>query len=316
MTVEGRKDPAGSIREQAVDWLLRREEGLSAADRRALDAWLEADAAHRMAFERAARLLGDADRALRADPEQTRRSIRRRHRVFPAAILIGCLLAGGALFAALDGPLRLAADVVSGSAEMPLVRLADGSTVHLNASSAIDERFDATLRVVTLLKGEGYFEVASDRARPFVVEVGALRIEALGTAFNVNLVGDRAEVTVTQSSVSVVSAAIKDAIRLDQGMRLMADADGRLGAIEAVSADSRIAWRARRLTFEERPLPLVVAEIGRHLPGRIVIANPSLERRRISGSFDLADPAAALDSFAAAFGLTALRAGPLLTVIY
>jgi len=304
-----------SVREQAVDWMLRIEDGLSPADQRAFDAWLAQDPAHEAAFDRARATFRDAERAMQADPDRTKRSVRRKTRAGPAAILLACLLLGGGLFAFLDGPLYLTADVVSASDEMPSVDLPDGTRVQLNARSAIVRNYTADARIVTLLAGEGYFEVAADPSRPFIVKAGDLRVEALGTAFNVNLAAGRAEVTVTESTVSVRDSHEDAAVVLAPGMRVATDPDGHIGAVEAVPDEALVPWRSGRLVFEERPLPQVVAELARHLPGRVVVANPRLSGRTISGSFELADPAAALESFAAAFGLTVLHVGLLLTVI-
>lgn len=38
---------------------------------------------------------------------------------------------------------------------------------------------------VARLKGEGYFQISKDKKHPFVVQVGNLNIEVLGTCFNV-----------------------------------------------------------------------------------------------------------------------------------
>ncbi len=65
--------------------------------------------------------------------------------------------------------------------------LADGSKVWLNAESSL--RFPATFissqREVELT-GEAYFEVSKNKEKPFMVKVGGMQVEVLGTHFNVN----------------------------------------------------------------------------------------------------------------------------------
>lgn len=68
------------------------------------------------------------------------------------------------------------------------IELPDGSSVFLNSGSSL--RFSNQLgrkneRRVKLT-GEGYFKVAKDAKRPFIVDVEKLSFEALGTVFNVN----------------------------------------------------------------------------------------------------------------------------------
>jgi transmembrane sensor len=304
------------IAEQAADWALRRADGLSETERRDLDAWLRLSDAHAEAFDRAQRILGEAGRALRLDADFTRRMLRRpekRGRAATVALLL-LLAASAGGFLAADGPLRLQADVISTAGEMPRIVLSDGSQVTLNGESAIAEYFDGTIRRVTLLRGEAYFEVARDPARPFVVEAGPGRIEAKGTAFDVNLVAGEVDVTVTEHSVAVAIGGAETLV--SSGQRLSYDATGILREPGPVPEGFETPWRAGRLVFEDRPLAAVVEEIFRHLPGKVVVADGKTASRRISGSFDLRDPDAALKSFSTAFGLEIVQLGSVLTVVY
>ena len=62
--------------------------------------------------------------------------------------------------------------------------LPDKSSVKLNSESSLSYAYVNGKRVACL-KGEGYFQVSKDRKHPFVVQVGNLNIEVLGTCFNV-----------------------------------------------------------------------------------------------------------------------------------
>lgn len=65
--------------------------------------------------------------------------------------------------------------------------LADGSKVYLNSESKLrfPTRFEGKERRV-YLEGEGYFEVAKDTAKPFIVEAKEVDVRVLGTSFNVS----------------------------------------------------------------------------------------------------------------------------------
>ncbi|MDE7374396.1 MAG: FecR domain-containing protein, partial [Odoribacter sp.] len=67
------------------------------------------------------------------------------------------------------------------------VVLADGTKVWLNAASELSYPvvFRGGERRV-YLRGEGYFEVAPDKERPFYVKAGEVDVRVLGTAFNIN----------------------------------------------------------------------------------------------------------------------------------
>jgi transmembrane sensor len=66
------------------------------------------------------------------------------------------------------------------------IKLSDGTTVMLNAGSKLTYKtsYGKTNREVWL-EGEGYFSVAKDKKRTFIVKTGYLDIKALGTEFNV-----------------------------------------------------------------------------------------------------------------------------------
>lgn len=65
--------------------------------------------------------------------------------------------------------------------------LADGTKVYLNSESELRfPTFFAGGERRVYLKGEGYFEVVTDTARPFVVEASEIDVRVLGTRFNVN----------------------------------------------------------------------------------------------------------------------------------
>jgi transmembrane sensor len=84
--------------------------------------------------------------------------------------------------------------------------LSDGSTAILNAGSRlrVDDRFGIEDRVVQL-EGEGYFKVAKDTSRPFIVKTSYLTVRALGTAFNVKAYSDdkTIETTLVEGSVKI-----------------------------------------------------------------------------------------------------------------
>ncbi len=304
------------INENAVDWVLRMEGGpLTASERRQFDTWLQRNAAHVRAFDKAQKLFSESGHALASDPDQAKRVIAGKGTGRATRLLLPILLMIGGFYLA-DGPIWLRADFVSDSHDMPVIQLADGSTVQMNSESALAENQDSGLREVSLLKGEAYFEVAKDPARPFVVKAGGTRIEVLGTAFNVNRIGDLTEVTVTESQVRILCPDVDEEVVVGPGMRVVCGGDGTLRPTKTVSPELAAPWRNGRLVFDGQPLFRVIEEIFRHIPGDAYLFAGSRRTRRISGSFDLTDPEKALDSFSKVFGLEIVRAGGVITIIY
>ncbi|MCW0983376.1 FecR family protein [Agrobacterium sp. BT-220-3] len=309
---------ASTLREEAVDWFLQRRErpddSALAAD---FDAWLTRDERHAKAYERVRCLMGDAGALLAADQAFLLKATRKRGNAkgkAAAAAIAGVSLLSG--FYLTDMPMRLRADYMSGTAERQIVTTPDGSTITLNANSAIALRFSAKERRLLLLRGEIFVEVAPDAARPFSVEAAGGTTTALGTAFDIDMRNEATSVTVLEHSVSVETGQQGQNGRLNENQRVDYSSDGLLGSIETVDPSSIAAWRNGRFVFEDRPLSEVVETFERYLPGRIVVTRESLRRKRLSGNFDLSDPGAALADLAAALEIGVVRAGPYLTVLY
>ncbi|HBT67011.1 MAG TPA: iron dicitrate transport regulator FecR [Agrobacterium sp.] len=316
--VTGLIKTASTLREEAVDWFLQRRErpddSALAAD---FDAWLTRDERHAKAYERVRCLMGDAGALLAADQAFLLKATRKRGNAkgkAAAAAIAGVSLLSG--FYLTDMPMRLRADHMSGTAERQIVTTPDGSTITLNANSAIALRFSAKERRLLLLRGEIFVEVAPDAARPFSVEAAGGTTTALGTAFDIDMRNEATSVTVLEHSVSVETGQQGQNGRLNENQRVDYSSDGLLGSIETVDPSSIAAWRNGRFVFEDRPLSEVVETFERYLPGRIVVTRESLRRKRLSGNFDLSDPGAALADLAAALEIGVVRAGPYLTVLY
>ncbi|UTV39692.1 FecR family protein (plasmid) [Ensifer adhaerens] len=305
------------MREQAVDWLVRLtgdpdDEALQLAFER----WRAEDPAHAEIFARAQRAIGDASLLIRREPEFAQRAVKRTGtRRKTATALAAIVSVGAGIFVALDGALWMQADVIAGKGERPILTLEDGSTLQLNAQSAVAYQFTSAERRIVLLRGEAFVQVAADSQRPSVVKAGGGTTTALGTAFDVNLTDDGTSVTVLEHAVSVATDAAMPPRRVAVNEQVSYDHDGRLGFVTPVDPFVAAAWRQGRLVFEERTIASVVEEIGRYVPGKILIADASVGARRVSGSFDLSDPVGALQGLAEAFDVKVTRIGPYVTIL-
>lgn len=149
------------------------------------------------------------------------------------------------------------------------VTLPDGTNVWLNAASALryPAQFTEDTREVEL-DGEGYFEVAKDAHRPFLVKSKNQVVRVLGTVFNINAYPDEAQVTTTlvegavavgsQTAITRSSVAF---VTLKPGQQAAFE-DGRIHVTE-VDANDYVAWKDGRFVFYSEPLPLVIKKLER-----------------------------------------------------
>ena len=301
---------------EAADWILRNGDPRQpTAEKTRFKAWLDADPENCRTYRAAERLMGDARQAIQSDPALSNIRVVPRSTAKPVVTSLFLLALAGATFFLLDGPMRLQADVVAGTDEMPVVTLEDGSTVQLNAASAIAFDFSATRRVVRLLRGQAFFQVAPAPDRPFSVEAGPTRVTALGTAFDVRYGETDTEVTVTEHAVMVEQGTDgASPLRVREGEQAVVHREKGAAVIEPIDSLVALSWRRGQVVVDNAPLSYVVEEMDRHFSGRIVIAGRVLADRRVSGTVTVADTDAALSFLKAALGVKATGIGPLIVI--
>ena len=301
---------------EAADWILRnRDSDQSAADKERFREWLDRDPENCRTYSAAERLLGDARTAIESDPTLRNTRLEPRSLAKPLTASILLLAGAAAAFLMLDGPMRLQADAMAGTDEMPTLTLEDGSTVQLNASSAIAVDFDGKQRNIRLLRGQAFFQVAHAPDRPFTVEAGTTRVTALGTAFDVRFGAADTEVTVTENTVLVeLNDTDRTSLRVAEGEQATYDRNSGKTDIQPIDRLVALAWQRGQIALENAPLSYVVEEMNRHFPGRIVVAGGALAGRRVSGTLAIADTDAALAFIREVLGVKTTRIGPLIVI--
>ena len=143
-------------------------------------------------------------------------------------------------------------------------------------------------RDVKLENGEAWFQVAHDKARPFVVEAGDVRVQAVGTAFSVRRREGGADVLVTEGVVDAwVVGHENDRTRIAAGSKsFVADATPDIEVVEASSdIDRALAWRTGELALNGESLGYAASELNRYNTRKLVIDDPKLGREPLVGYF-------------------------------
>jgi transmembrane sensor len=194
-------------------------------------------------------------------------------------------------------------------AEQRLIHLADGSRLRLDADSRARVRLGAARRDVELLAGRAYFDVAPDPERPFVVSADGASVRALGTRFAVGREGSAIEVTLVEGKVRVEAQGGAETLTLAPGEQVRIAGPAATPRRARVDAQAETSWTTGRLVFRDQPLAAAVAEVNRYGEARIVLADPDLAGRRVSGVFDTGDTEAFVGAVSALYGLKAERDG-------
>lgn len=167
--------------------------------------------------------------------------------------------------------------------------LPDGSLVYLNSGSRLSysQGFGVNDRKVELV-GEGYFEIARDESRPFIMGSDAIELQVLGTKFNFSDYPDdkTAEVALLEGSVAVTSRINGGGhIKLKPNQRVTLDKNtGRMKA-ESMDASSSILWTEGVLFFDEEPLERIAKTLEHSYNVKVTIEGDALRRIRFYGEF-------------------------------
>jgi len=147
--------------------------------------------------------------------------------------------------------------------ETYMVVLPDKSKVWLNAASSLiyNTNMNISKERVVSLEGEAYFEVAKDKARPFVVISKGQEIEVLGTHFNVNAYDDEPAIATTLLEGSVQVTAGENKRILKPGFQAI----NNKGSIKIKQADVETAvdWKEGDFYFENADFRSVMRKISR-----------------------------------------------------
>ncbi len=148
--------------------------------------------------------------------------------------------------------------------------LPDGTRVWLNAESSIayPSAFTGNSRRVSV-KGETFFEVAKDIARPFIVEVEGVEVEAVGTAFNINAYSNEEEIRATMVEGLVRVRKKGKEMMLRPGEQLQVS-DRIWKKIENVQSASIIAWKDNQFKLRDASIEEIMRQVERWYDATVV----------------------------------------------
>ena len=146
--------------------------------------------------------------------------------------------------------------------------LSDGTKVWLNADSKMKYpvSFGKDKREVSL-HGEGYFEVAKDSTRPFIVSTDKMDVKVLGTTFDVNTYEDEGKSFVVLVEGLVEVSAGKGESRIITPGHMaevnMYDTQAKI-QISKCDAEHYIAWKNGNFSFRNASLTEILKRVSRY----------------------------------------------------
>ena len=175
---------------------------------------------------------------------------------------------------------------IASTSATKITSLADESVITLNKKSTLtttDTFVNDERRVA--LKGEAFFSITPDKAKPFIIETQAnVEIRVVGTSFNVKSFADYTEV--------IVETGIVELTKGNSVMRLVKNDKARIYSkdsiikVEKKTDDLYKYYRSKTFDCDNTPLWKVVEVLNEAYDEKIIIKNQSLRNLKLDTQID------------------------------
>ena len=168
--------------------------------------------------------------------------------------------------------------------------LEDGTKVWLNAKTTLTfpNHFSEKNREVKL-DGEGFFDVAHNKARPFIVNTEKYNVKVWGTKFNLMAYSDNEafETALLEGSVEVLKPGHKNGVMLKPNEQIFYR-DGNM-VIASIKNMDQFLWRDGIISFDNETFTELAEKLELYFDLDIDVKNDQLIDYRCTGKFRMKD---------------------------
>jgi transmembrane sensor len=179
-------------------------------------------------------------------------------------------------------------EIIVGNSQKTEITLEDGTLITLDAGSIFryPKNFESDMREV-FLNGEGYFEVAHDNNKPFIIHANDARIKVLGTKFNVRAWRDdkKVVVAVAEGKVSLRSQNESDPdkkVVITKGQVSVMRENEAPSEAKNANVDDYLSWLDREDYFRDVPLQEVFNQLERWYDVDIQLSDESYASNQVT----------------------------------
>lgn len=171
------------------------------------------------------------------------------------------------------------------------ITLADGTKVWLNSRSTLTlpSCFSSDIRKVRL-DGEGYFVVASNQEKPFIVETNKYNVRVLGTEFNVIAYAEDSlwEASLLEGSIEIIiPGRTTEEVNLEPNT--MASLRGNKLIKGHIKETDYFLWREGLLCFNNISVKDMIEKLKLYHGVDIIVNNTRILENRYTGKFRTKD---------------------------
>ncbi|WP_228255615.1 FecR family protein [Aliarcobacter butzleri] len=173
--------------------------------------------------------------------------------------------------------------------EIKNIVLPDGSRVILDAKTKVDIKYFENKREVNIISGKALFDVAKNPNKPFIVNANMIKVEVLGTNFEVKNEEDKISIDVISGKVKVEENKdnkFEELAILTSGKRISFDKENNKIILKDIDIKNIASWKDGILFFQDYSLEKSINEFKKYKDINIFIDN-NIKKYMISGSFKI-----------------------------
>ncbi|MCF2487054.1 FecR domain-containing protein [Dyadobacter sp. CY347] len=192
------------------------------------------------------------------------------------------------------------------------ITLVDGTKIWLNSGSKLvyPAQFDSKTREV-YLEGQAYFSVSHSDEVPFYVHTKNIKVQVLGTEFDVSAYEDDPQTSAVLVKGSIELTANQKSLfgskkrKMTPGTMTAYDPATSELQTSGVNVESYISWKEGYLIFSKTPLADIFKKLSRYYSTDISLGSAKAQGVTFSGTLDLGENIApVLESIALTTSLT------------
>lgn len=213
-------------------------------------------------------------------------------------------------------PELVSQEITTERGQRTTVRLSDGTRIHLNAESklSVPQNYMVDSVRVVKLEGEAFFEVVSNKEKPFVVHTEKSVTRVLGTKFNISAYPDEEQVQVVVKEGKVALGAGEELqapeVQLTRNQKGTISNNGNIVASNVSDVGMYIDWSKGQLRFRDTPLDEVEKKLERWYDVEVILQDKINTRsRHLTGSFEDVSMTSVLNSIALSLELNYTQDG-------
>ena len=286
-----------SIEEKAAYFFTCKKDGFTKTQELEFQIWIKENIEHKKAFEKV-EMLQSLYLSLPSDikskiSQEVHRNIKSRNSLrksnflkFAASVIF---IIGASLFGINEYMNFGIKHTYTSNQEIKNIVLPDGSKVILDAKTKLDIKYFSDKREINIIEGKALFDVTSNPNKPFIVNANMIKVEVLGTNFEVKNEIDKIVVDVINGKVKVEqnkNNEFQQLAILTKGKHISFDKQSKKVILKDIDINNIASWKDGILFFYFFSLEKAINEFKKYQDINITIQK-DIKNYTVSGSFSI-----------------------------